>query len=272
MKVFVYENPNEINSWFGKPDHEIPFLGTNLLNFNSLGFLHSASALKESLKIFLPDSWEIPTSQYFEHYDGSVAAKMSNKNEEYELVLLTNMFSILVGELGSTDFSHLKQNPGKFFRNRGVIGGYLKSGQELPSPEDFSGFFCFVELGPESYLKVNQSLISNISVDSKKTQATLYGNPSILSDNISPEATVCYPSFIGKDVSIFGKSYIGPGSVIRGHSTIVSSKVFGSYVENSRVEHSSLEDSILSDSSVYGLSLSESILPIGSVARDTRSV
>lgn len=273
MKVFVYENPNEINSWFGKPDHEIPFLGTNLLNFNSMGFLQASSSVKDTLKIFLPQSWDIPSSQYFEHYDGSVGGTLKTQQEqEYELVLITNMFSVLVGELSNTDFSHLKQNPGKFFRNRGVVGGYLKAGQELPVPEDFPGFVCFVELYPESYLKINQALLENVSVDSKQTQAKVYGSPSILAENISSEATICAPSFIGKDVVIFGKTYIGPGSVIRGNSIIESSRIFGSYIENSRVENTSLEDSILSDSSISGLSLDGSVIPSGSLIRDTRKI
>lgn len=271
MKVFIYENPNIVNSWFNESDYKIPFLGTNLLNFNTMGFLRFASETGDSLKVFIPGHWDVPSNDYLQPYDGSSIKDNLDKYQthDYELVFVMSAFSLLVGELDKNDIAEIKQRPEKFFNNRGVIGGLLKKGQELPSPEEFSGFNSFINLHEDNYLKLTQDLVGNLTIKSNKTEARVYGTPIILSSDISSDSTICYPSYIGKDV-VINNSYVGPGSVIRGKSRISGSMVLGSFVEESIVSSAELEDTISVNSRIENVKVSRSIFPFGSVTNGSR--
>lgn len=264
MQVFYYENPSIINQWFGEPDNRIPFLGSNLLNFNTMGFLRLGNQRGDSPKIHIPSRWyaDLDNPSLFTEYDGSSISETLNESQvqDYELVFILSLTSLLVGEVTETDISHLKQNPGKTYINRGVIGGYLKKGDEFPTPEEFEGFTGFIPLNEDNYLILSQDLVGQLSVKSVATEARVYGNPIILSTDISPDSIICYPCYIGKDV-VINSSYIGPGSVIRSGSSINNSKIYGSIVDGSRVTNAELTDTILSNALVEGVKLTNSVLP-----------
>lgn len=271
MKVFIYDNPSIINLWFNEPDYRIPFLSTNLLNFNTMGLLKFSNEKRDSLKIFLPNYWDIDNHNYFHHYDGSSVKDTldAHQTHDYELVFIMSAFSLLVGDLEESDVAHLKQNPDKLFSNRGIVGGFLKKGQELPTPEEYSGFISFVELRDSNYLKLSQELVGNLNFNTVKVAATTYGKPSNLSPNISPDSTICAPSFIGKDVVVNG-SYVGAGSVLRGNTRLTNSRVFGSVLVDSTASNSTISDSVVSNSLLDNVTLSKSVVPFGGVINDTR--
>ena len=277
MQVLFYDDNSVLNTWFGQPDYKIPFLATNLLNFNTLGFLRLASSRGEVVKIHVPSYWyeDLDNKNLFTPYDGSsIQDTLANSQaNEYELVFIISLASVFVSDLSLSDISHMKENPEKLFSNpvKGVIGGYLKKGQELPSLDsDFPLFDAFIKLSPSNFLRLNQDLVGQLSVKSVETEARVYGDAIILSENISNDTVICAPCYIGKDV-VINSSYIGAGTILRGHSRLTSSRVFGSFVVDTHLEESEITDSILSDSFVQGVTLKNSLLPNRSeVVNDVR--
>jgi hypothetical protein len=275
MKVFLYENYNELSLWFKRPEFTIPFLHTNLLGFLSGGFVRNAIALGEDVQIFLPSFWEedIVSPNNYRYYTGEVPKELeAHQKMEYELVFLTSLYSLLLGDFSSADISYLKQSPEKLFSNNGVIGGYLRKGQVLPKPDTFDGFANIVELTSANFLNLNQRLVENLNIKSLGARARTYGKPTILSENVSEDSTLCYPCFIGKDV-VIQNSYIGPGTVLTGNTRVLHSKVFGSFLESSNIVSSNLHDIISIDAYVENSSLhSPTLLPAGSMIYSERKV
>lgn len=275
MKVIVYENPNVLNGWFGKPDCKVPFLATDLVSFFTMGFLRLGSDLGEDAEIYIPESWrdDLGDSPYFTYYNTSTSQVLhDSQKKEYELVFLSSLYSLFVGDMDKADIAHLKQNPEKLFLSRGVLGGYLKKGQDMPAPESFSGFSCFLTLTDDNYLRINQDLVSNLSAKSiNEVPARVYGNPLILSSNIGGNTTVCAPCYIGKDV-VVTDSYIGPGTILRGNTRVINSKVFGSYLEDTEISESIVNDTVSSSSLIDDIELDIARLPFGSVIRGARKI
>jgi len=265
MKVFIYDSPNELNIIFGEHDSLIPFLGTNLLNFSTMGIIRNAQQTGEGHTIYLPDSWEVTNTSLYSFYTNVIETLKDRQTKEYELVFLMSVFSLAVGDISKDDIAYLKQHPEKMFQNNGVIGGYLKKGQELPTPEEFTGFDAFWNLDITTYLDISQKLVSQLTVDSIDIPetVTVYGNPSVLSDKIS-NSTICAPSYISREASVVN-SYIAPGTIITGETKISGSKVFGSFIENSTILSSELTDSIVSDSLIEQINLTKAIVPKGSI-------
>lgn len=275
MKVIVYENPNTLNEWFSRPDCKIPFLATDLLSFYAMGFLRLASDIGEEAEIYIPETWKplLGDIAYFKYYHTSTSQAIKTfQKREYELVFLSSLYSLFIGDMDKADVSHLKQNPEKLFLGRGVIGGYLKKGQELPEPESFPGFDCFVTLTEDNYLRINQDLVSNLSTKSiDEVSARVYGKPLILSSQIGGNTTICAPCYIGKDVVVLD-SYIGPGTILRGQTRITNSRVFGSYLEDVEISECTLTETVSSSSSLDGVEFDIARLPSGSVIRGARKI
>lgn len=275
MKVIVYENPNTINEWFGRQDCEIPFLATDLLSFYLMGFLRLASDIGDKSDVYIPETWRsaLGDPAYTNYYNCPTASLIEEvQTNEYELIFISSLYSLFVGDMDRADIAHLKQNPEKLFLNRGVLGGYLKKGQELPAPESFEGFQCFIPLTDENYLRVNQDLVANLSSKStEEVSARVFGKPLILSSTIGGNTTICAPCYIGKDVTVTD-SYIGPGTILRGNTRVSNSKLFGCYVEDSQVSDSVINDSVISSSDLDGIEFDVARLPYGSVIRGARKV
>jgi NDP-sugar pyrophosphorylase family protein len=275
MKVFVYESDNGVINFFQRPEFQIPFLSSNLLSFMGAGVVRNSILLDEDYQIFLPHSWEphLENSSNFNFYSGDVFNQLSQyQKREYELVFVTGLFSLMLGDFFDHDLSHLKQNPEKFFSNRGVIGGYLKRGQELPVPEEFEGFKNFVVLSGENYLKLTQDLVENLSIKSVEVSARTYGKPIVLSEDVASNSTVCGPCFIGKGVRI-EDSYIAPGTVILGNTDIINSQIMSSFIMDSYVDSSSMKDAMAADATIEKINLSQGAkLPPGSVIIGERKI
>lgn len=275
MKVFIYESETGLNAFFNSPDFLIPFLSTNLLSFMGSGVVRNSIILDEDYQIFLPASWEphILNSEAYSFYAGDVRNQLQNhQKKEYELVFLANLFSLMVADLFDEDISHLKQNPEEMFSNRGVIGGYLKKGQELPKPEVFEGFRNFIELSDSNFLRLNQDLVGNLNIKSLGVGARKYGTPTILSENVSENSTICGPCYIAEHV-VVENSYIAPGTVLLGDTRIVSSRVYGSFVHDSGIDSSELHDSLVSGADISDVSLNKNTrLPFGSVVKGERKI
>jgi len=274
MKVFVYESENSLNSFFRSPEFAIPFLSTNLLSFMGAGVVRNSILLDEDYQIFLPSSWErhIENASSFYFYDGDVKNKLEkHQKREYEVVVLTNLFSLLLLDFFDEDISHLKQNPEKLFSNRGVLGGYLKRGQELGKPEDYDGFKNILELTDSNFLKLNQDLVANLDIESVGVGARSYGRPIILSKDVSEDSTICGPCFIGEEVSI-ENSYIAPGTVITGVSRIEESRIYSSFLNEVSIFSSRVEDSMVTETRMLNGEISKSLLPSGSVIVGERKV
>jgi len=273
MKVFIYDNPNELNNLFGEPDYRVPFLSTNLLNFATMGILRNAAQVGEGHTIYIPDWWsDISNISLYSLYTNVAQTLEAEQSREYELVFLMSLFSVMVGDFSKEDIAFLKQNPGKLYQNNGVIGGYLEKEQAMPAPEDFEGFDAFWQLTPSSYLRINQQLVGQLSLNTVKADEsnTIYGAPALLSSSVQ-NSTICAPSYISENSTIVN-SYIAPGSIVTGDVTISGSKVFGSFVNDANIINSVLTDSIVSGSVVDGLQLKESIIPQGSLLQNERQV
>lgn len=275
MKVFIYESDSVLVNFFQRPEFQIPFLSSNLLSFLGAGVVRNSIILDEDYTVFLPLSWEphIENSSNFSFYSGDIANQLStSQKRDYELVFITGLFSLMLGDFFDHDLSHLKQNPEKLFTNRGVIGGYLKKGQELSAPEEFDGFKNFVNLTEENYLRLNQDLVENLSIQSVGVTARTYGKPIILSENVSSDSTVCGPCFIGKNVRV-DSSYISPGTVILGTTEIVNSRVTSSFVMDAYLDGTSIEDTIALEATIENVTLSKGAkLPPGSVIIGERKI
>ena len=275
MKVFLYETQSDIPVFFQREDLQIPFLHTNLLTFMGAGFMRNAISLGEEAQVFLPSSWEdsLPTPHNYSFYSGELSKTLeTHQKREYELVFLTNLFSLMVGDFLPEDIAHLKQNPEKLFSKNGVIGGYLKRGQEMPKPEEFVGFDNIITLTFDNFLGLNQQLIGNLNIKSLEVGCRVYGKPVILSENVSDNSTVCYPSYIDKNV-VVRNSYIGPGTVLRGNSVIEDSRVYGSFIESSRVVSCELHDTIATSSYIESANFGRNtLLPPGSMINSERKV
>lgn len=258
MKVFVYESDNTLIGLFQKPEYLVPFLSSNLLSILEVMF----KRYDQECQIFLPESWG-PHSGFYS-YSGDIFAQLEkHQKNEYELIFITGLFSVMFNDLEDSDISYLKQNPERLYVSGGVVGGYLKRGQHLPRPEDFDGFKNFTYLDETNYIKLSQDMIGKIDLESVSTPAKIYGKPVILSKNISEDSVVCGPCFVGEYVTV-RSSQILPGTVILGTSEIVDSKLFSSFVLSSQVSHSSLENAMIIESVCGGLKLSGGKLPPGS--------
>ena len=273
MKVFIYESENGLNSFFNSPEFLIPFLSTNLLSFMGTGVVRNSIVLDEDYQIFLPAHWEphILNSESYEFYTGDVSNQLQNhQKKEYELVFLANLFSLMVADFFDEDISHLKQNPEKLFSNRGVIGGYLKRGQEPPKPESFEGFKNFLVLDDSNFLRLNQDLVANLSIKSVGVSARTYGTPIILSENVVGNSTICGPCYIGENVTV-ESSYIAPGTILLGDTKVLHSRVYGSFVHDSVIDSSDIHDSMLSGADITTTVLEGyTRLPFGSVVKGER--
>jgi hypothetical protein len=274
MKVFIYETQSDLPLFFQRVETHIPFLHTNLLSFLGAGFVRSAIQQDEEVQIFLPHSWEgdIHQPHNYSFYNGELSKTLlTHQKREYELVFITSLFSLLVGDFYPHDVTHLKQNPENLFSNNGIVGGYLKRGQEMPKPEVFSGFSNVTILDFDNFLRLNQSLIGNLNIKSVDTlNIQVYGKPTILSESISGDTTICYPSFIDKGV-VVRNSYIGPGTVLRGNTSVEDSKLYGSFIDASKVVSSELHDSIISSAYIQNSKLGRNTLvPPGSMIYSER--
>lgn len=275
MKVFIYESNNGVNSLFQLPEFHIPFLSSNLLSFLGSGIVRSSAALDDTYQVFLPEHWRdgLENSHPYSFYSGDAKNQLdSHQKRDYELVFITSLFSLMVGDLFDADISYLKQNPEKLFMNRGVVGGYLKRGQELPRPEVFDGFKNFIQLDETNFLRLNQDLVGNLSIDSVESGARKYGHPIILSDSVNQSSTVCGPCYISEG-AVVENSYIAPGTVIVGNCHIINSRVYGSFISESTLENSVLHDAVVTESNISSVELlKHTRLPSGSVINGERKI
>lgn len=275
MKVFVYESDSSLGNFFQKHEFQIPFLSSSLLSFLEAGIVRNGVLLGNGYDIFLPSHWKhyLEDSPGFRYHSGDINNKLSEyQTEEYELVFIVSLFSLMLGDFFDEDISYLKQNPEKFFANRGVVGGYLKKGQHLPKPEEFTGFMNFVVLDEENYLRLNQDLVENLSIQSVGVEARVYGNPIILSNLVSNTSTICGPCFVGSGVRV-QNSYISPGTVLVGNTQVIDSTIMSSFIFNSSVKSVHLEDSTLSEVIIEDVRLTKGTkLPSGSVIIGERKI
>lgn len=270
MKVFLYDNTQELNEFFGALDYEIPFLGSSLLKFFTMNLLRNAENLSEEIHIFIPESWELESRGPVSKYNGNLVHTLSqHQKKDYEVIFVTSLYSILASDITRDDIAYLKQNPGRLFSNNGVVGGYVEKGQQLEAPDnDFGGFDNFLVLSIDNFLGLNQQLVGQLYTPSVPNPARVYGNPIILSENII-NSTVCGPSFIGENVTL-NNAYIAPGTVIMGNTTVDGSRVFSSFIHDSRITSSELEDTVVTSSAIQGLTLQKSSVPRGSYIENER--
>ncbi|MFA5626170.1 MAG: hypothetical protein WC965_01680 [Thiohalomonadaceae bacterium] len=260
MQIFIVDTSSDLNVFFQKSTPNLPFLNTNLLSFMRDGFTRQASIHNEPVEVFFPDTWELDSHE--KKYDGNYSEYLK---DEYNLVFLLSLTTVLTGNISREDVAVLKQHPDTAYFNNGVVGGYIKG--EMPTPtEDSSLFAGFWPVTEDNFLKINQELTAQLSASKAvNDNITTFGNPVILSESLW-NSTICAPSFIGENVSIHN-SYIGAGSVITGNTTISNSRILHSFITDSSVENvKQMEGTLVAGGSrLKGVSLSKSRVPYGSV-------
>lgn len=245
MRIFIYDTYTDLNTFFNLPSDNLPILGSTLSKFMQDAFERQASLHNDSVTFHR-------NVEYTEHL-----------SEDYEIVLLTSVFSVPVGNISREEIAFLKQNPDKMFQNNGVIGGYIKK-PETPTQES-NIFVNFWELNLDNFLYTNQVLLPQLSLLSPhqtNDSITRYGNPIILSQNVV-NSTICYPCFIDKDVHV-SNSYIGAGTILLGNTSVSNSRVYSSFVQDTRLSDVKAEDIIASYSVLEGGRMSKSLFPFGS--------
>lgn len=272
MKVFVYESEAyPLREYF--PEYLVPFLTSNLLQFTKDRLIHASQ--DDGCQIFLPAWWgsRVSDSDEFSFHAGDIDEQLEqHQQKEYELVVITSLSALWVGDLPPQDMAYIKQAPEKFFSNRGIMVGYLKQGQKLPEPTEFEdGFKNVVALTDGNYLRLNQGLLAGVTlnVQAADTNARVFGEPLILSKQVSPGSTICGPAFIDKDV-VIQDSYIGPGTIIRGNSQVFNSRVDGSFLLSASIHNSTISDGIVLGSQVEGVKLlpQTKLMPGSNIAAD----
>ena len=256
MKVFLYEDHNHLESLFLKPEYEIPFLGTSLLDFSKKSFQELAQEIDENLEYFVPESWFVDEKKYSYNI-------LDYLSEEPELVFLTNVYSLFFGFFDKEYIHHLKQNKGKAFSNNGTVASYLSKNDGLSEPSDDETLNSFFYVNEKNYLRVTQKLLGQVEGERKRVDSRVFGDPVILSDNVF-NSTVCGPSYIGENVSVVN-SYVGPGTVILGTSSIQNSKVFSSFLDESSIRNVETEDSLIIHSFIENVNLKDSVSPSGGI-------
>jgi hypothetical protein len=255
MKIFYYEEENDIESIFLMPEYEIPFLGSDLFNFSKSAFERLAFNLQEKVEFFVPKAWNLES---INTYNYNI---LEHLNEEPELVFITSVYSIFFSEMDKEYIQHLKQNKGNAFASDGTICSYISNTDELKEPKEDASLKVFFHLNSSNFLRTNQKLVSRIFSESVEVNSNIFGEPIILSSKVV-NSTICGPSFIGPEVSV-ANSYIAPGSIILGDSSVSNSKVFSSFLYNSKVEKCEVDSIISSHSFVSGVNLKNSLIPSG---------
>jgi len=262
MKVFFYEEENELETVFLRPQYEIPFLGITLFDFSKQAFERLAEQINETVEFFVPNNWDLNEKKFF---DLDLTSKLS---DEPELVFFTNVYSLFFADLDKEYIQHLKQNKGKAFSRDGTVCTFMSSKDVLKEPKDDSSLESFFYVEKQNFLHVNQKLVSRLHPVPFEGNAKIFGSPVIFSQEIS-NSTICGPSFIGPDVKIYN-SYIAPGTILVGETTIAQSKVFSSFINQSHVSNSEIESVLSSDSQVVGLTMKDSLIPYGGLLLNER--
>lgn len=259
MKVFLYEEVNPLNTTFLLPEYEIPFLGSNLLDFSKNAFQRLADYLGEELEYYVPGGWAVNELTY----DGNLLSALHE--EEPELVFFTNVYSLFFGAMDKEYIHHLKQNRGKAFKSNGTVCSYLSRSDGLNEPQDDESLRVFFYLDLDNYLRTSQKLMTQLDTGSVEHTAKTFGEPIVRTSTIT-NSTVCAPSFIGPDVSLVN-CYIAPGSIITGNSHLANTRVFSSALHGVNASDSELESVISAESIIEHLKLKDSNIPAGSVIR-----
>lgn len=265
IKLFIYENYNNIIPYFQEEDHNIPFLGSNLFDFTVSSYKRFSDSLDQNIEIYITEVWsgslDLPTYKNInEHF-----------RDEHDLYFFTDLFTVPISDFSLEDYHFLSENPGKLFSHEhGLKMGFLNKDSDVSRlyTEELSGFSNLVKLSISNFLKVNQTLVSNFS--SNVVIPGNYGNPVVLadSDNIV-NSRILGPSFVGENAKIFN-SVIYPGSVVTGNVTISGSEVFESFVCESTIKNSNVRNSFFVLSSVDELNVENSIFPRGSIINHVR--
>jgi hypothetical protein len=260
IKVFIYENPNTINSIFQEDDYNIPFLGGTLMDFVCSSYERFSLSLGKDINFYVPLNWNVG----LETYD-NIPSKLS---DEHECVFILDLFTMPLTDFTIEDYHFLIQNKDVLYAHpSGVKMGCINKNTNISriNSEDISGFSNIVTLNSSNFLSLNRHLLPALSVDTDAFYPEFYGNPIVLCDpkNIYG-SKICGPCIIGEDVKIIN-SVIYPGSIIVGNSVIKNSTIFESFLCESSLSNSELKNSLVALSSIEDVDLSNSILPRGSV-------
>lgn len=260
IKLFFYDNFNDISEYFQEEMHSIPFLGDTLFGFVVESYHRFSKTSNIPIKIYTPETWpDIGQSTYT-----NLSLELSES--EYDIVFISDLSSVPVLDITTEDYHFIKQNPDKLFSHpSGFKVGYINKDSKIDRiyTEELQGFSGFIKLSMKNFLKINQALINNVSSEAH-TPGT-YGFPVILApkENIS-NSKIYGPSFIGKDVRVFN-STIYPGSIILGTSVVKNSEIFESFIFESSIKNGTLKNSLSVQSDLEALHLEDSLLPKGSV-------
>lgn len=267
IKVFIYENYNELSGYFQEEDYNIPFLGSTLFDFVLDSYSGFADLCGQEVEFYCPHSWDdLGVSKYSNLID--------ELSEDLNLVILTDLFSLPLTELSKDDYFFFTQNPNKLFsHSSGLKAGYISKSTNLSTiygSEDLKAFSGVAQLTEKNFLMLNRMLVSQINFEGVRINGS-YGNPTVLcSPDSIINSTICGPCFIGDDVHIVN-STIYPGTILTGKTTIQNSEIFESFLCASKVSDSTVKNSLVVLSDFEGLNLKNSILPRGSFINNVRN-
>jgi hypothetical protein len=250
--------------YFQEESFNVPFLGSTLLDYHLTMYQRFARELNKELKIFIPPEWEhiIPNGEVYTN----IIHKLSN---EYELVVIVDLFSLPILDFIREDYQTLSQLPNKLYSHKtGLKVGFLNNKSKIERiEEDLEGFHNIVKLDEGNFLKINQTLVNNFTGNPRPHS---YGFPVIACpDENIVNSKISGPCFIGEDVRVYN-SVVYPGTILTGRTIIQNSEVFESFICESTIKNSVVKNTLSVLSILEDLDLKDSLTPRGSVIINER--